>query len=83
MDKGERAVVKRKLMSQQLNYLTTSPIPRQMISLSRALAKRLAAIERRLTGHDADVRHLYRIMRELHKPPRPGEIGFKSGEHSR
>jgi hypothetical protein len=53
---------------------------RQMVSLNRALAKRLASIERRLTGHDADVQHLYRLIQELASPmeeaPDKRFIGF-------
>jgi hypothetical protein len=53
---------------------------RQMLSLNRALAKRLAAIERRLTGHDADVQHLYKLIQDLADSPEKGSdkrrIGF-------
>jgi len=49
---------------------------RQMVSLNRALAKRLAAIERRLTGHDADVQQLYKLIQELHQSPQMEGIGF-------
>jgi hypothetical protein len=38
---------------------------RQMVSLNRSLAKRLAFLERRLTGHDADVRRLYELIQTL------------------
>ena len=48
---------------------------RRMISVNRALAKRLAAIERRLSGHDVDVRHLYELIQELQSPD-IGVIGF-------
>jgi hypothetical protein len=41
---------------------------RQMVSLNRALAKRLAAIERRLTGYGHDIRTIYRIIQLW--PPR-------------
>lgn len=44
---------------------------RQMVSLNRALAKRLAAIERRLTGYDKDIQYIYRIIQLW--PPRPGK----------
>lgn len=47
---------------------------RQMVSLNRALAKRLAAVERRLTGHDADILHFYQVIQNLTRPER---IGFK------
>jgi hypothetical protein len=48
---------------------------RKMMSLNRALAKRLAAVERKLTGHDADISHVYRVIQDL---ARPARIGFKS-----
>jgi len=48
---------------------------RQMMSLNRALAKRLAAVERKLTGHDADILHIYRVIQDL---ARPARIGFES-----
>ncbi len=41
---------------------------RQAMSLSRSVAKRLAAIERRLTGHGVDIQHIYRIIQLW--PPR-------------
>jgi hypothetical protein len=47
---------------------------RQMVSLNRALAKRLAALERRLTGHDTDILHIYQVIQDLSGPAR---IGFK------
>lgn len=50
---------------------------RQLVSLNRSLAKRLAAIERKLTGHDADVRHLYKLIQELHESPQMIGVGFK------
>ena len=48
---------------------------RQMVSLNRALAKRLAALERRLTGHDTDILHIYQVIGDLAGPAR---IGFKT-----
>ncbi len=51
---------------------------RQLVSLNRALAKRLASIERRLSGHDADVQQIYKIIQDW-TPPVEGKkfIGFK------
>lgn len=52
---------------------------RQMVSLNRALAKRLAAIERRLTGHDTDILQIYKVIQDW-PPPTETEnekIGFK------
>ncbi|MBK8575136.1 MAG: ORF6N domain-containing protein, partial [Elusimicrobia bacterium] len=41
---------------------------RQMVSLNRALAKRLAAIERHLTGHDADILKIYELLQNWPAP---------------
>jgi hypothetical protein len=49
---------------------------RQMASLNRAFAKRLAAIEQRLTGHDSDVRKLYDLFQEMQQSPNIAGIGF-------
>jgi hypothetical protein len=49
---------------------------RRMLSLNRALAKRLAAIEQRLTGHDADVRQLYDLFQEMQQSPHIAGVGF-------
>ncbi|MBI4396957.1 MAG: ORF6N domain-containing protein [Elusimicrobia bacterium] len=50
---------------------------RRLVSLNRALAKRLAAIERRLAGHDADVQLLYQLIQDLHQSPQMEGIGFR------
>lgn len=51
---------------------------RQLVSLNRALAKRLAAIERRLTGHDADVQQIYKIIQDWTPPEDDKDfIGFR------
>ena len=49
---------------------------RQMMSLSRVLAKRLASFERRLTGHDSDILQIYKIIQELAPASEKGRIGF-------
>jgi hypothetical protein len=49
---------------------------RQMISLNRSLAKRLASIERRLSGHDVDVRKFYRMFQEMQESPSMADIGY-------
>lgn len=51
---------------------------RQLVSLNRALAKRLASIERRLTGHDADVQQIYKIIQDWTPPADDKDfIGFR------
>ncbi len=52
---------------------------RQLVSLNRALARRLAAIERRLSGHDSDVQQIYKIIQDWGSPPEAGKgtIGFR------
>jgi hypothetical protein len=50
---------------------------RQMMSLNRALAKRLASIERRLTGHNEDIRQIYRIIQEWSPFPDRRRIGLR------
>lgn len=53
---------------------------RQLVSLNRALAKRLAAIERRLTGHDVDIQKVYEIIQNWPPPTEEtslkGRLGF-------
>jgi hypothetical protein len=50
---------------------------RGLVSLSRALAKRLASIERRLSGHDADVLQIYKIIQGWTPPTNEKRlIGF-------
>ncbi len=50
---------------------------RQLVSLNRALAKRLAAIERKLAGHDVDVQYLYQIIKDMNQSPQMEGIGFR------
>lgn len=42
---------------------------RQLVSLNRALAKRLASIERRLSGHDIDVHQIFKILQDMMSIP--------------
>lgn len=42
---------------------------RQLVSLNRALAKRLATIERKLMGHDVDIQKVYEIIQEMQESP--------------
>ncbi len=53
---------------------------RQMVSLNRALAKRLAAIERTLSGHGADILNIYKIIQDWPQPTEKGQIGFKGSK---
>lgn len=51
---------------------------RQLVSLNRSLAKRLASIERRLSGHDADVQQIYKIIQDWTPPEDDKDfIGFR------
>lgn len=53
---------------------------RQLVSLNRSLAKRLAAIERRLTGYDVDIQKVYEIIQHWpppsEEPAMKGRLGF-------
>jgi hypothetical protein len=49
---------------------------RQLVSLNRALAKRLATIERKLMGHDVDIQKVYEIIQEMQQSPNMAGIGF-------
>ena len=53
---------------------------RQMVSLNRSLAKRLAAIERKLTGYGIDIQQIYRIIQDWPAPTEKSRIGFKGSE---
>ena len=53
---------------------------RQMVSLNRSLAKRLAAIERKLTGYGVDIQQIYRIIQDWPQPTEKGPIGFKDSK---
>ncbi len=64
----------------QINILIVRAFARlrEMVNMNRALAKRLAAIERRLTGHEVDISKIYKIISEW---PGTKEItGFKAIE---
>jgi len=50
---------------------------REMISANKELSKRLASIERRLTGHDRDVMQIYGIIQDWTPPRSKSRIGFK------
>lgn len=50
---------------------------RQMVSLNRAMVKRLASLERRVVGHDTDVQHLYKLIQDLQESPQMVGIGFE------
>lgn len=50
---------------------------RQMVSLNRAMVKRLASLERRVVGHDVDVQQLYKMIQDLQETPHMAGIGFE------
>ena len=52
---------------------------RQMVSLNRALAKRLAAIERHLSGHDTDILKIYEIIQKWPAPPEETKLKSRLG----
>ena len=45
----------------------------------RALAKRLAAIERHLTGHDADLLRIYELLQKWPAPPEEDAVVVRDG----
>ncbi len=52
---------------------------RQVLAGHAKLARNLVELERRIEGHDADIRSLFEAIRQLMAPPQPGErpeIGF-------
>lgn len=51
---------------------------REMLSLRRELARRLAQLERRIQGHDAQIHNIFDAIRELMRPAKeaPRRIGF-------
>lgn len=51
---------------------------RESLALHRELAHRLAELERRIEGHDANIRSLFETLRQLMDPPDPParRIGF-------
>ena len=53
---------------------------RQMLTTHKELAQKLAELERKLEGHDQEIRSLFHAIRRLMAPPdRPGRrIGFHS-----
>jgi hypothetical protein len=55
---------------------------RRMLADNRALAAKLAEMDRKLEGHDQAIRSLFEAIRELMEPPpKPKrEIGFHSGK---
>jgi hypothetical protein len=61
---------------------------RETLVNHRALVRKLAELERRLTGHDDAIRHLFDVIRQLLAPPEPEselprkQIGFHVRERS-
>ena len=51
---------------------------RDTLALHKELAHKLAELERKIEGHDTNIRTLFDAIRELAAPPvkSPGEIGF-------
>jgi hypothetical protein len=58
---------------------------RRMLADNRALASKLAEMDRKLEGHDQAIRSLFDAIRELMEPPpKPKrEIGFHAGKSSK
>ena len=54
---------------------------REMIGLHRKLAQKLMELERRLEGHDQQIRSIFEAIRQLMAPPPPTRrrIGFREG----
>jgi hypothetical protein len=54
---------------------------RQMLASHKELAQKLAELERRLEGHDVQIRSLFEAIRQLMAPPAPPRrrIGFHAG----
>lgn len=52
---------------------------RQILSVHKEFARKLAELERRLTGHDEDIKSLFKAIRQLiSQPDQPKrQIGFK------
>ena len=57
---------------------------RTVLSTSQELARKLAALEQRLAGHDVAIRNLFDAIRQLMAPPQPKvqKIGFLIKEAS-
>ena len=57
---------------------------RRLLASNEALAQKLAELERKIEGHDTNIRTLFNAIRELAAPPaKPrGEIGFHIKEAS-
>lgn len=57
---------------------------RQMLSANKELAKKLDELERKVTGHDADIESIFASIRDLMdrpdmpRPAFPRQAGFKS-----
>lgn len=56
---------------------------RETLSLHKDLAAKLAELERKIEGHDENIRTLFEAIRQLMTPPEPvrKEIGFRVKEH--
>ncbi len=53
---------------------------RELLSVNKEFAAKLADLERRVTGHDEDLRNIVAALRRLMTPPDPPrrKIGFDS-----
>ena len=59
---------------------------RELVSTHRELAAKLAALERRVAGHDEDIRSLVAAIRQLMEPPAAGkrrQIGFHARQEGK
>ncbi|MBI4436564.1 MAG: ORF6N domain-containing protein [Candidatus Omnitrophica bacterium] len=54
---------------------------KEMVSVHRELARKLAELERKFKGHDEQIRSLFEAIRQLMMPPQPSRrrIGFQGG----
>jgi len=54
---------------------------REILTVHKELARKITEIERRVTGHDEDVKALIAAIRQLMQPPSPKKrrIGYKHG----
>jgi hypothetical protein len=55
---------------------------REMLSAHTELRQKLAELERKLEGHDGQIRSLFEAIRQLMAPPpKPKRIGFQTSRH--
>lgn len=54
---------------------------REMLTTHRALARKLAQLEKRIEGHDEEITAIFEVIRQLMEPPeKPSKrIGFRAG----